>query len=245
MTRAAAVLAAWRSLPLACLDRICGGRPLLVLAPHPDDESLGCGGLIAETCARGEIVHVAILTGGTRSHPNSKTHPAPRLKALREAEARAAVGTLGLPQKRLGFLALRDGEAPHDGPEFAAAVNRLAALIAAHDIGTVCATWRHDMHDDHVAAHLIAAAAAARTGARHFSYPVWGWTLPDEHELPDIAVRGVRLDIAHHLEAKRRAIAAHASQLGEAITDDLAGAVLPERLLVNCTQPYEVFLEPE
>src|SRR5437762_1448664 len=157
MTRAAAVLAAWRSLPLAGLDRISGGRPLLVLAPHPDDESLGCGGLIAESCARGGTVHVVILTDGTRSPPNSKTHP------------------------------------------------------------------------------------AARTGARPLSYPVWGWTLPDEHELPDTAVRGVRLDIAPHLEAKRRAIAAHASQLGESITDDPAGAVLPARLLADCTQPYEVF----
>ena len=242
MTQAATVLAAWRGLPL--VDRISGGRPLLVLAPHPDDETFGCG-LIAKACARGEVVHVAILTDGTRSHPNSKTHPPARLKALREAEARAAVAALGLPEGRLDFFGLRDCEAPHAGSEFEATVDRLAALMAAHGIATICATWRHDAHPDHIAAHIIAASAAARTGGRHLSYPIWAWTLPDDEQLPDMAVRGVRLDIAPQLQAKRRGIAAHASQLGRVITDDPAGAILPERLLANCTQPYEVFLDPE
>jgi len=87
-------------------------------------------------------------------------------EALRKAEARTAVAALGLPEDRLDFFGLRDEEAPRAGPEFDAAVDRLAALMAAHGIATVCATWRHDAHRDHVAAHRIAAAAAARTGAR-------------------------------------------------------------------------------
>lgn len=234
-----------RRLPLAGLDRISFGRPLLVLAPHPDDETFGCGGLIAETCARGEIVHVAILTDGTRSHPNSKTHPVPRRKALREAEARAAVAALGLPEDRLDFFGLRDEEAPHGGPEFDSTVNRLAALMGAHDIATICATWRHDAHPDHTAAHRIAAAAAACTGARHLAYPIWGWTFPPDKELPDMTVRGVRLDITAHLPAKRRAIVAHASQFGQVITDDPAGACFSQGFVANFTQPYEVFLDPE
>ena len=243
MPRAADVLAAFRRLPFADLDRITAGRPFLVLAPHPDDESLGCGGLIAEAGARGATAHVAILTDGTRSHPNSKSYPAPRLQALREAEARAAVAALGLPQDRLSFFGLQDAAAPHAGANFDAAVSRLAELLAARGIGTIFAPWRHDPHPDHVAAHLIAAAAAWRTGARHLSYPVWGWTLPDEQQLPEPDLRGHRLDIARHLDAKRRAIAAHASQMGEVVRDDPTAFRLPQELLANFDHPYEVFLE--
>ncbi|MFC7690277.1 PIG-L deacetylase family protein [Paeniroseomonas aquatica] len=105
------------SLPYADLDSITGGRTTLVLAPHPDDESLGCGGLIAEACARGRPPVVAVLTDGTMSHPNSPSHPAPRLRALREAEAQAAVESLGLGAHRLYFLGLRDSAVPTEGPD--------------------------------------------------------------------------------------------------------------------------------
>ena len=101
--RAGDVLRCMESLPIADLDAITGGGTALVLAPHPDDESLGCGGLIAEACARGHPPVVAVLTDGTMSHPSSPSHPAPRLKALREAEARAAVESLGLSPDRLHF----------------------------------------------------------------------------------------------------------------------------------------------
>src|SRR5437762_25173 len=97
-TGAARVL---ESAPYASLETTTQGGPLLVLAPHPDDESLGCGGLIAEACGRGQDVHVVILTDGTGSHPNSRAWPRHRLKALREAEAREAVAALGLPPERL------------------------------------------------------------------------------------------------------------------------------------------------
>ncbi len=242
MPRAAEVVAAWRRLPLADLAAITGLRPLLVLAPHPDDETLGCGGLIAEACARGEDVRVVILTDGAGSHPASKAFPPARLAALRQAEARAAAAALGLSEDRITFLDLRDGAAPREGPSFDALAARVAALMTRFGVGTICATWGHDPHPDHLAAHLIAAAAARRAAARHLAYPIWGWALPAATRLPDPALRGARLDISRNLPAKRRAIAAHGSQIGGAITDDPASRV-PEKLLANFREPFEVFLE--
>jgi LmbE family N-acetylglucosaminyl deacetylase len=166
MPRAGEPLAALQRLQVGDRRWITGGQPLLVVAPHPDYETFGCGGLIAEASACGEVVHVAVLTDGTRSHPNSPTYPAPRLKALRVREARAATATLGVPNGRLHFFGLHDGEAPHDGPAFGVVADRLVALIRATGAATVCATWRLDPHPDHVAAHQRAAAAAARSGAR-------------------------------------------------------------------------------
>ncbi len=63
---------AWRELPEGSLNDIIGGGTCLILAPHPDDESLGCGGLIAACVAAGRSPLVVILTDGAGSHPNSQ-----------------------------------------------------------------------------------------------------------------------------------------------------------------------------
>lgn len=240
--RAAEAHAAMRALPVADLDAIDGGRTALVLAPHPDDESLGCGGLIAEACARGRPPLVLVLTDGAGSHPRSRAYPPARLAAVREAEARAAAAALGLPSGRIGFLRLPDTAAPTSGAGFDAAVRAILARAAGAGCGVLLAPWRHDPHCDHEAAHLMAAEAARRGGLPHLAYPVWGWTLPDDAVLPGDAPAGWRLDVARHLPAKRRAIAAHASQHGGLITDDPTGFRLPPTFLAMFNQPFETYL---
>lgn len=240
--RAGDVLRHLAALPVRDLDSIDGGRGALVLAPHPDDESLGCGGFIAEACRRGRPPVVLVLTDGAGSHPTSRSHPAPVLRRVRESEARAAVSELGLPPGRIGFLGLRDTAAPTAGPAFDAAV---AAVLDAHargGCGPILAPWEHDPHRDHEAAHLMAVAAARHAGVPHLAYPVWGWTLPDDRPLPGPAPDGARLHIASHLPAKRRAIAAHASQHAGLIRDDPAGFCLPPHLLAVFDRPHETFL---
>jgi len=233
---------AWRDLPLAGLEAVTAGPPL-VLAPHPDDESLGCGGLIAASVAAGTPALVAILTDGTGSHPHSRRFPPSALRDLRETEAREAAAALGLPADRIEFLRLRDTAAPSAGTDFEHAVERVAELARRRGCTTLCTTWQHDPHGDHAAAHAIGVAAAARAGVRLWVYPVWGWALAEDAWLPDAPMRGVRLDIAASLPAKRAAIAAHASQHGQVIDDDPDGFILPADLLALFDQPFEVFLE--
>lgn len=238
--RAGDALEGFRRLPVVTLETIAPG-PFVVLAPHPDDESLGCGGLIALACARGVAVHVAVLTDGTGSHPNSKTHPAPALAALRRSEAREAVRELGLSPSRLSFLGVRDTRAPHRGGQLDALAGALAALLHAAGAGTLFATWAHDPHADHLAAHLIAKRAAWLSGARLLSYPVWGWTLPPDHEVEPAT--GVRLDVSGQLAAKRRAIAAHRSQTTDLIADDPGGFRLNDDFMALFGTPHETFLD--
>jgi hypothetical protein len=90
----------------------------------------------------------------------------------------------------------------------------------------------------------MASAVAAQTGCRHVAYPVWGWTLPADAQLPDRQVGGWRLDISAVLDNKQSAIAAHRSQHGGLIGDDPNGFVLPAALLAIAARPYEVFLRP-
>src|SRR6202035_4765604 len=73
MKRAADIIAVFRQLPIAKVDTITNNRRVMILAPHADDESLGCGGLIAELAATGIPPIVVIVTDGTRSHPLSRS----------------------------------------------------------------------------------------------------------------------------------------------------------------------------
>ena len=243
MLPAGDVIAALRDLPVVDVQELLGNDgPVLVVAPHPDDESLGCGGLIATCCARGREVHVLIVTDGSGSHPRSRAFPPPRLAALRADEARQAVGALGVPPDRLTCLGIRDGAAPHAGHGLRDGVQGIASYARRHGIGTICATWKHDPHPDHVAAYRMASGAAQQTGARLLSYPVWGWTLPNRAWLPVEAVSGARIDITPHLEAKRRAIACHRSQISDLIDDDPTAFRLQPDFLALLTGRYEVFI---
>jgi len=235
----------WRELPFGTLDDVVGSGTCLVLAPHPDDESLGCGGLIAACCAASRPPVVAMLTDGAASHPGSRLYPPAKLADLREREVVSAVGILGLRPERLLLLREPDGKAPHDGAAFDAVVDRVVCSLQQERCTSLLAPWRFDPHCDHVAAARIAAEAARIVGVRLVSYPVWGWTLADDAEVDEVPpVRGWRLDVGRHADAKCRAIAAHASQYGDVITDDPEGFRLPAALLQAMRQPWEVFLLP-
>jgi LmbE family N-acetylglucosaminyl deacetylase len=66
--------------------------------------------------------------------------------------------------------------------------------------------------------------------------------LPEASEIDEPPSTGWRLDIAHHVPAKRRAIRAHRSQYGGLITDDPAGFQLPPNMLSVFDRPFEFFL---
>jgi LmbE family N-acetylglucosaminyl deacetylase len=242
MTAVADVHRAWCALPVGGLDDIIGGGTCLVLAPHPDDESLGCGGLIATCVAAGRPPLVVVLTDGAGSHPGSRAFPPDRLRAVRAQEVRTAVGRLGLAADRVVLLGIPDTAAPVDGPGFEAVVSALAGLVRP-GCGAILAPWRYDPHCDHEAASLMASAVAESVSIRHVAYPVWGWTLPGETLVPDgSGSAGFRLEISRFLDAKRAAIEAHASQYGALITDDPDGFRLPDGLLSVFEVPFETFL---
>lgn len=236
--RAGEALAAMRELPVAGLEEILGGRRPLVLAPHADDESLGCGGLLVQAVAAGLQPGVLVLTDGAGSHPRSVQYPPARLRAVREAEARVAVAILGVEQ--IEFLGLPDTAAPVAGVAFEAAV--AAIVSAARGYGVLLAPWRHDPHCDHEAAHLMAVAAAERAELEHLAYPVWGWTLDPAVTLEGPAVAGWRLDVSGERSVKERAIGAHRSQYAGLVDDDPGGFQLEAGFLDLFAGRFETFL---
>lgn len=245
-SRAASPLERPAELPLLQPDRVRGLESLLVVAPHPDDETLGCGGLIATARDVGLPVRVLFVTDGARSHPNSVAYPAARLRATREDEALAALRALGIPSGETSFLRYGDCAAPAPGhTEFPQAVSRVARLLADTGARTLLLPWRRDPHADHRATWRLAhtALAAAATGARVLEYPIWVWELGAIGDFPLAGeIPAWRLDIRARLPRKRTAIAAYRSQLGVLIDDDPTGFQLTPALLARFRQPFEVFL---
>ena len=188
-----------------------GLRRLIVVAAHPDDESLGAGGLIAEAAALGVPVTVVVATLGEASHPDSPSTSASRLAEIRRDEVRAAVSRLSAAAE-LRQLDLGDGR-------LAASVDSLAAEIcsAAGDADEqtwLVAPWRDDRHPDHAAASAAAEAAADRTGSRLLEFPLWAWhwARPGDGTLVPNMLTVLDLSAGAQL-SKQAALAEHRSQI--------------------------------
>ena len=235
---------AWlRDRPLVDPGEILKGRGLLVMAPHPDDESLGCGGLIAWAVAHGHPVSIVFLTSGEGSHQGSTMFPPTSVARLRQQEAIRAAGELGVPPERLHFLGLPDGLMVHMDE---AALQRvhfsLLGVIAMNAPVLMCVTSRTDPHGDHKAAWLIAQRVARSCQVEVLSFPVWTWALAPEREIASPARCAWRL-ATHHVERKLAAIAAHRSQLGQVIHDADTAFELPDDLLHTLCEQHEVLID--
>jgi LmbE family N-acetylglucosaminyl deacetylase len=220
-------------------------EPVLVVAPHPDDETLGCGGAIALLRSQGCPVWVLVITDGRQSHPRSRKYPPPLLQQLRQQETRLALKRLGVAPGAVTFLQLPDGEmatAASLRSNQRTCRNYLEAIAPK----TIFLPWRHDPHPDHQATWQLVRHAVTDCGiaARLIEYPIWDWDAQQSNSLPNAAeIQGWRLDIQSVLAMKQRAIAAYQSQTTDLIDDDPAGFRLTPEMLAHFAQPWEVYFE--
>ncbi|MEB4210175.1 PIG-L family deacetylase [Mycobacterium sp. 94-17] len=174
-------LATFAEKPLPALDLARCPR-LVVVAPHPDDETLGLGATIAQLTARGIAVQVVSVSDGDAAHPGASTSDRLRLGTIRRYELRRATNALGAHSPI--SLGLPDGElAQHEDR----LTDMLTEVLAGAGPATWCAaTWRGDGHPDHETVGRAAAAASARTGAALLEYPVWmwHWAVPADTAVP-------------------------------------------------------------
>ncbi len=237
-------LASW---PLLKVEELREFNSVLVIAPHPDDESLGCGGLIANLGKWGSQVRVLFVSDGKASHPNSRKYPPAALKALRQQEALAALAELGVRAEAAKFLEWPDTAVPNlHQAGFEQAVTNCYQEIEQFQIKLVVAPWRRDPHVDHRASCQIARTALERTKRfiRLLEYPIWIWDLAQAGDAPRREeARGWRLDIEQELAQKQAAVAAHRSQTTDLIDDDPEGFRLDAGMLARFAQPWEYFLE--
>ena len=144
----------------------------LVIAPHFDDETLGCGGTIVRKLEAGAAVNVAFMTDGAASH--SHHLPPDELRDIRRREADAATRVLGLKATSISCAELPDGML---GAHQTDAVDHVAELIERLRPAELYVPHLSDGQDDHRATTTAALEARALTGssAEVFEYPVWHW----------------------------------------------------------------------
>lgn len=216
------------------------GSRLVVVAPHPDDEVLMCGGLLANLALDDSELLLISVTDGTGSHPGSTLWPVERLRSERPRESADALSRLGFDPRTIEWqrLGLADS-AVADSHE--SLLQQLNAVLRNGD--RVLTTWRHDGHCDHEAVGHACASAARRCQAQLLEVPVWAWhwAHPEDPRLPWLRARKLAVP-THTLKRKRAALAAHRSQL---LADPSTGrpAILSAATLERLLQPFElVFL---
>ena len=208
-------------------------QSLLVVAPHPDDEVIGAGGLIHAMRQLGRHVRVVVASDGAASHPGSKLFRPAALAALRRTESITALASLGVARDDIHFCDFPDGQSvrwasdPHGVARMASAVHGRFDLV--------CLPSEHDDHPDHRMTRDLARRFMTG-GGLNLSYCVW----------PTACSRADTRTVAEHAlspeshAAKRTALRAYRSQLG-AITDDPSGFTIDADTFDRFTAPVERF----
>jgi LmbE family N-acetylglucosaminyl deacetylase/protein-L-isoaspartate O-methyltransferase len=247
--------ARWAGLPHLSLDDV---TRLIVVAAHPDDETLGAGGLMAECFGRGIPVSVIVVTNGDASHPNSPTHDPASIARRRSAELHDAVELLapGSPVFELGFAdgmiasntdSIRVALASAVSAEHRARATREtsggASEFHPRTRTLLAAPWRGDGHRDHrVLGELCAELAVAR-GFELLEYPIWlwHWATPATSETPWADF--VSLPLGEWAAAsKDRAISVHRSQVAPLSPAEGDEPVLHASFLANFDRDDEIFV---
>jgi len=207
----------------------------VVVAPHPDDEVLAVGGLLAQLARSGCEVLIVAVTDGTASHAGSTEWSTERLARERPRESREAWRRLGLQAPDALRLGLPDGRVAALRDHL---VERLGALLRPMDV--VFTTWRADGHPDHEATGEACVIAAERVGAHFIEVPVWAWhwARPGDVRVPWHRACRLSLD-AETVRRKRDALAAFTSQLtADASTG--AAPILPPTTIERAQRPFEI-----
>ncbi len=194
--------------------------PVLVLAPHPDDETMGCGGTLALHADQGDPIHVLFVCSGIQGDPDAY-FPRESVTAIREEEARAAGAELGVG--RFTFLGYPDNLSEADfGAVFvglptgaeaqrralvAGFAEKLAGIVSSERPTTVYYPWEGELNPDHWAIGqavrlLLSTRPDLRDAANWMGYDVWTPSAPD-----------TVVDISSTAETKRRAVLCYRSQL--------------------------------
>lgn len=177
----------------------------LVVAPHPDDESIGCGGTIAQGVAAGEEWVAVFLTSGELG---LEELPAEKARAVREAEAEEAAEILGLAG--LTFLRHPDWFLAQATAE---ASRSLALLLEQVGADRVLCPHPDEWHPDHAATASVVRGAVQLAGRHDLwlqTYEVW----TPMHRYEEVE------DISEVMATKLQAVRAYRSQLAAFEYDD-------------------------
>jgi len=224
----------WGSQPLNCSE-----KSVMVFSPHQDDETFGCGGMIARKREEGISVAVTFLTDGRGSH-GSDPHIQNQIIHIRQQESLTALSILGVNTSEIHFLNHQDGSlASLNIEKKQQIITQISELLQFYQPGEVYLPHRKDCHQDHEATYNLVkeAITQSKITPEILQYPIWVfWRSPlfILLKLQDIAA-AYRFSVTSVREKKSRAIAAYPSQL----------QMLPRGFIQRFLNSEEIFFKSE
>lgn len=216
-------------------EPVMTGRTLIV-APHPDDEVIGCGGLIARLVAEGHRPEIIVMTGGGGSHRGCCATPEDEIITARRVLTRDALSILGVPAENIHELDFVDGSISEESCQ----TTRLAELIAELRPDNVVVPHWGEGWSDHVATARIVKSLVKDRPVNVWEYCVWMWFYNVWRGLDWDSARCLTLSGSEH-ELKLRAMDAYTTQL--APCGRPWSGVLPEVFLNANRGKKEIYFE--
>jgi len=214
--------------------RMNPARHLIVVAPHPDDETLGLGGTIHDHLRSAGSAEIIAVTDGEAADEVGCSEARAALARRRHQERGAALTILGAAAVHVTRLRFPDRGVELHERRLADGLRRnLLAAKRKHGSCMVALPWREDPHADHRATARAGIEAARRTGLDYVEIPIWAWYLPPSR------IRAMTISTKAR-EAKRAALRCFRSQL-EPLPGG-RGPVLPIDFLDAFNGEHEVIL---
>ncbi|MEN0107501.1 MAG: PIG-L deacetylase family protein [Pseudomonas sp.] len=223
--------------PITIAELLPAGSRAVIVAPHPDNEVLGCGGLMQLLGQQQIPLLLVSVTAGTASNLGSHYWTPQRLSIARPLESAQALRRLGLDQSQYKWL--HGGYPDTQVNLFEEELSQfLLSYLLPNDV--LFTTWRADGHSDHEATARACIAASEHAGVPLREIPIWAWHWadPEDSRIPWERARKLHLD-AWTQARKRHAIQAFASQIHADPHTDLP-PVLPACAIERLQQPFEL-----
>ena len=216
-------------------------NPILIIAPHPDDEIFGMGGYLIRCLQDDSDIYIIYLTDGEKSLRDVDSII---IRRERINLSERIAGRLNINLDSLYRTRLPDGNVPRErNHDFDDAVEKVKQIILSVRPGTVFVTHPLDTWPyDHIAAYEIARKALERSGCNIALYAYWVWLW---YSMPLSALgninrkKTIRFNIAGELERKWELIEIymhHTAPNGKPYS-----GILPREMLNAFNYPYEVF----
>lgn len=190
-------------------------KTVYIFSPHPDDETLACGGTIIQRLSEGYAIKIVVMTDGSRSHSamfGIELEPNPQeLAEIRKKEIKNAATHLGLGAKDIIFLEAEDGRLSSIEDIM---TDKVITLLKheSQNISEIFFPHETDSHPDHIATNYIVVQAVKqlKLSALLYRYKVYPSTEQDDAD----AGLKVQIDISKVLTNKVEAINQYKSQIG-------------------------------
>ena len=194
---------------------------MVIFAPHPDDETLGCGGTIAKRLSEGYEVLIVVITDGRYAFLKMlgiDSDPTPEeLKEIRKEEVKRATKILGVPEKNLSFLDLEDGTLEENEEKLERIITQ---ILNENSPAEVYFPYKKDVHPDHRATNRAVRNAVKKLGitVKKYQYSItqkYSRIGPIIDKLLNIFKRNiVYVDISEFLSLKTAAVKEFKSKIG-------------------------------